>query len=181
MTTNDYRIFMGAFLWGDLAAQVQAVRAHYDPQTARITPPHVTLAGTYWRSGPPTPENEADTLARLAGVTGHIAAFDLILSGIYTFPPVEKPVIYLGVEPTAALLAARRQLIAALGADKHHDFVPHLTLAMRLDAPAARAMQDDLRETAWVRETFTLRITELWLMQRGPIDPAWRQIGRLLL
>ena len=49
---QDYRIFVGAFLEGELANAVQAIRQQYDPVTARITPPHVTSAGTYWRSGP---------------------------------------------------------------------------------------------------------------------------------
>ena len=59
---NDYRIFVGAFPEGDLADRIQAVRLQYDAKTARITAPHVTLAGTYWRSGPPIPENEATTI-----------------------------------------------------------------------------------------------------------------------
>ena len=44
----DYRIFVGAFPGGDLGESIQAIRARYDPKTARITAPHVTLAGTYY-------------------------------------------------------------------------------------------------------------------------------------
>jgi hypothetical protein len=44
---NDYRIFVGAFPEGDLADRIQAVRLQHDARTARITAPHVTLAGTY--------------------------------------------------------------------------------------------------------------------------------------
>ncbi|GAB4159035.1 MAG: hypothetical protein Fur0021_29490 [Candidatus Promineifilaceae bacterium] len=51
---DDYRIFVGAFLTGELAAHMQQVRCRYDAVTAGITPPHVTVAGTYWRTGSPT-------------------------------------------------------------------------------------------------------------------------------
>jgi 2'-5' RNA ligase len=67
-TVNDYRIFIGAFPTGELAERIQAVRLQHDAKTARITAPHVTMAGTYWRSGPATPENERDAIARLQAV-----------------------------------------------------------------------------------------------------------------
>ena len=78
--SHDYRIFVGAFPIGDLADRIQALRQRHDPKTARITAPHVTLAGTYWRTGPATPENESDTIAHLqaapiveaAWVVGHV-------------------------------------------------------------------------------------------------------------
>jgi len=62
---GDYRIFVGAFPTGELAERIQAVRLRHDAKTARVTAPHVTVAGTYWRSGPAKPENESDTIARL--------------------------------------------------------------------------------------------------------------------
>jgi len=43
---GDYRIFVGAFPTGDFVDRVQALRKQRDPKTARITPPHVTLAET---------------------------------------------------------------------------------------------------------------------------------------
>jgi hypothetical protein len=64
-TTGDYRVFVGAFPTGELAERIRAVRVQHDAKTARITAPHVTMAGTYWRSGPATPENECDAIARL--------------------------------------------------------------------------------------------------------------------
>jgi hypothetical protein len=51
-TVGDSRIFVGAFPAGELAERIQAVRLRHDANTARITAPHVTVAGTYWRSGP---------------------------------------------------------------------------------------------------------------------------------
>ena len=61
MSRGDYRIFVGVFPTGDLADRVQGLREQSDPVTARITAPHVTLAGTYWHTGPATPQNETET------------------------------------------------------------------------------------------------------------------------
>lgn len=178
---NDYRIFVGAFPTGEPARRIQALREHYDRRTARITLPHVTLAGTYWRSGPPTPQNEVGTIARLHGLQGTIPPFNLLLGGVRFFPPLSNPVIYLGVEVTSELLAARRILLEALGADKHRQFTPHLTLSMRLGEQAARAMLEELEASEWNQERKPAPIHELCLMQRGPDDPAWRTIYRLPL
>ena len=92
---NRYRIFAGAFVTGELGEQIQAVRQRYDPVTARVTPPHVTLAGTYWRSGPATAESEAEAIRRLEILPGILLPFELALSGVRTFPG-ERPVVYLG-------------------------------------------------------------------------------------
>src|SRR5512139_1213362 len=108
---QDYRIFIGAFPEGELAERLQDLRRRYDPKTARITPPHVTVAGTYWRSGPPTVENEAKSIARLQAIRDRVLPFDLVLGGIHTFPPANRPVIYMGVTAIEGLLAARRALL----------------------------------------------------------------------
>lgn len=179
MTTRDYRIFVGAFPTGQLAADIQAIREQYDPLTARITPPHITLAGTYWRSGPPTPTNEAETIRRLETLSGHLAPFKLRLGRIHTFPG-EHPVVYLGVEITPDLLAVRRRLLDLLGQDRHNDFHPHLTLAMRLPADQANEMVRELAGSRWQKQTFSAPIRELRLMQRGPQDVAWRCIHKMV-
>lgn len=175
---NDYRIFVGAFPTEPLNKQIQAVRQKYDAKTARITPPHVTLVGTYWRSGPATPENEGETIARLEAVRAEIHPFDLVLGGIELFP---QGVIYLGVEITKGLLSARAVLQQALGPDKHRHFVPHLTLAMRLSPAGNEQMLRELHQTEWHTAQWTVRMEELWLMQRGREDPAWRTIHQFRL
>lgn len=172
---NDYRIFVGAFLSGPLGKQIQAVRQQYDAKTAHITPPHVTLAGTYWRSGPATAENEAEVITHLEIVRTKIQPFDLILGGITSFP---QGVIYLDVVITEALIAARARLLEALGQDKHSHFVPHLTLAMRLSPAGNEQMLRELRQTDWHTAQWTARIEELRLMQRGREDRVWRVIHR---
>ena len=171
---GDYRIFVGAFPTGPLADRIQAVRRRYDAKTARITPPHVTLAGTYWRSGPPTAESEAMTIYRLQTECQKIAPFALLLGGIYRFG---NRVVYLGVRRTPEIQYVRRQLLTAIGRDKHRRFRPHLTLAMRLNEAEMAEMIAELKESEWENGRFTAPINTLQLMQRGPDDPAWRTIG----
>jgi len=179
-TAGDYRIFVGAFPTSDLAERIQALRQRHDAKTARITAPHVTVAGTYWRSGPATPENEAATVARLRAVQSQIHPFELTLGGIDSFLPLTL-VIYLRVEPTAGLLAARRALLDALGPDKNRHFAPHLTLTMRLDRARTQRLLQELWQSEWHTGRWPVPMDHLWLMQRGPGDPAWRHIYRINL
>ena len=178
--SQDYRIFAGAFIDGELAERIQAVRQKFDPTTARITPPHVTLAGTYWRSGPPTAENEAETIRRLEILPGLLQPCDLLWNGVQTFPG-ERPVVYLCVKVNQGLVEARNLLLSMLGPDKHREFRPHLTLAMRLPWETAWEMVNELRESEWNTQVHAAPINELRLMQRGPQDKAWREIHRLSL
>jgi len=175
---GDYRIFIGAFPSGELAEQIQTIRQQYDPKTAVITPPHVTLAGTYWRNGPATAANEAKLIARLEGMTGKIKPFDLELGGIRSFG---NRVIYLGVKPTDGLLKVRETLIRLAGRDKQRRFTPHLTLAMRMGKAETAVMLSELRATEWENGRVFAPIQELRLMQRGLNDPAWRAIYTLPL
>lgn len=173
---GDYRIFVGAFLTGELAAHMQQVRCRYDAVTAGITPPHVTVAGTYWRTGPPTPDNELGLVAQLCEI--ELPAFTLTLGGIHTFG---QRVLYLAAVRTPELLAVRQRLLAVMGQDKHPVYTPHLTLAMRLPPTALQAMRRELENSEWGRNQWQAPITELWLMQRGPADPAWRKIAGIPL
>lgn len=175
---KDYRIFVGAFPGGDLSEQMQTLRMQYDVKTARITPPHVTLAGTYWREGPAIPANEVEAIRQLEAARPQIQPFNLILGGIQWF---SQGVTYLDVAVTDELLAVRTVLLQALGQDKHRHFIPHLTLAMRLSPSANQIMQAELRQSHWHTSRWTVRMEELRLMQRGRDDPAWRTIHYLQL
>ncbi len=172
-------MFVGAFPAGELAERIQSVRVAYDAKTAVITPPHITLAGTYWRTGAATAVNETALINNLhAQIDGHLPAFQLILGGIRTFG---QRVVYLGVEETPELLAVRQQLLQIAGPDKHRQFTPHLTLAMRLKPDRVRAMVASLQAVEWENGRFNAPISHLQLMQRGPQDPAWRTITRICL
>jgi 2'-5' RNA ligase len=177
-TPGDYRIFVGAFPTGELAERIQAVRLRHDAKTARITAPHVTVAGTYWRSGPAAPENERDTIARLQNVQGRLQPFELALGGVESFLPFNN-VIYLRIEQTAGLLATRRVLLDALGPDKERLYAPHLTLTMRLDKDETQALLRELRQSEWHTGRWSVSVDHLWLMQRELDDPAWRYIHRI--
>ncbi len=177
---SSYRIFAGAFPEGDLAQRIQAVREKYDPVTASITPPHVTLAGTYQRKGPATVENEAEAIRRLEILPGILQPFDLILGGVHTFPG-KRPIVFINVEINQGLLEAHNLLLSMLGPDKHQEFKPHLTLAMRLDWEKAWQMVSELQESTWNTQSFSAPIHEIRLMQRGAQDRAWRAIYRLEL
>jgi 2'-5' RNA ligase len=178
LQTGDYRIFVGAFPTGDLAERIQALRQRHDARTARITAPHVTLAGTYWHSGPATSENEVDTIACLQAARNQIQPFELVLGGVRSFLP-RNSVIYLHIERTDGLLTARRTLLEALGPDKHRRFVPHLTLTMRLSIRETRSLLARLQQSEWHTRRWSVLIDYLWLMQRGPGEPEWRYIHRV--
>ena len=180
MTSQDYRIFVGAFPTGELAETIQSVREHFDPRTARIAPPHVTLAGTYWRNGPATQANEVETINRLERLPGRLQPFALHLGGIRVFPG-RHPIIYLGVAITPELLEARKLLLDLLVQDKHTVFNPHLTLAMRLPKKHAALMIRELKDSPWDCQSWSAPLDHLRLMQRGPRDSAWRRIHTIPL
>ena len=175
---GDYRVFVGAFPTGEIADSIQQVRQTIDSKTAQITAPHVTLAGTYWRNGSPTPAGAQGLINKLESLSGKLKRFDLQLGGIYTFG---ERVIYLGASATNPMLAVRRALINTIGEDKHRRFKAHLTLAMRLEQPAFNETLAQLQESEWANGRYTIPIHEIQLMQRGPDDPAWRTIHAIAL
>ncbi len=170
---GDYRIFVGAFPEGEKIAQIQQLREQFDWKTSQITPPHVTLAGTYWRTGQPNAANEGVLIDKLISLAPYLKPLTLHLGGIYTFG---QRVIYLGVQSTENMLAIRNSLLGVMGKDKHRKFRPHLTLAMRLKDEAFNEALAELEQTEWADGRFATTIHELRLMQRGPNDPAWRTI-----
>jgi 2'-5' RNA ligase len=176
--SGDYRIFVGAFPEGEKIEQIQQLRQRLDQKTAEITPPHVTLAGTYWRTGPPNAANEGVLIEKLTALAPVLEPFTLQLGGVYTFG---QRVIYLGVLPADEMLAIRSRLLGVMGRDKHRQFKPHLTLAMRLKGEKFDEALAELKETAWEDGRFTIPIHELRLMQRGPNDAAWRTIHTIPL
>ena len=176
--SGDYRIFVGAFPAGDKIDQIQSLRQQVDAKTAEITPPHVTLAGTYWRTGRATAANEGLLIEKLTSLASHLKPFSLQLGGIYTFG---QRVIYLGVLPTEEMMAIRNSLLRVMGQDKHRQLRPHLTLAMRLKGSQFEESLALLRQSGWANGRFSTPIHELRLMLRGPKDPAWRTIHTLPL
>jgi hypothetical protein len=52
---------------------------------------------------------------------------------------------------------------------------------MRLDSRQSNALLRQLKQTAWHTSRWTVPIFDLWLMLRGPNDPAWRYIQAIEL
>lgn len=184
---NPYRVFVGAFLQGDLAEQLQALRCRYDPVTAQVAPPHVTLAGTYTRKETPQDASlqaiidaEAESIRRMQILPGILQPFDLVVGGVRTFPGT-RPVVYLNVEVNKGLIEARHLLLSILGMDKHSEFKPHLTLAMRTSWEKSWEMVEELQDSAWNQQRLTFPIQDLQLMVRQPTDPAWKCIHKTQL
>lgn len=169
-----YRIFVGAFPKGPAAEAIQAWRQRYDPVTARITQPHVTLWGTTWRTGTPTAANEAAAIKQLTHLCTGLSPFELTIGEVAIFKP---HVVYLKAGPLPTLTTIRAALVHALGMDKHQQFTPHLTLAMRLNPEQTRIMLADMPASGVGTRVFTFAIEALCLMQRGPEDLAWRPIA----
>lgn len=111
-------------------------------------------------------------------IEDRLTPFEMIVGGVESFL-LRTPVIYLHIEPTAGLLAARKVLLEALSSDNQRHFTPHLTLAMRLDQSATQSLLNQLRHSDWHTRRWPVLIDQLWLMQRGPGDPAWRYIYRV--
>ncbi len=176
--SGDYRIFVGAFPAGEKIEQIQQLREQFDWKTSQITPPHVTLAGTYWRTGKPSAANEGVLIEKLTSLAPYLKPLTLHLGGIYTFG---QRVIYLGVQSTENMLAIRNSLLGVMGKDKHRKFRPHLTLTMRLKGAAFGEALAKLEQTEWTDGRFATPIHQLQLMQRGPNDPAWRTIHTIPL
>lgn len=175
---GDYRIFIAAFPEGEVVEQIQALREQYDPETAVVLPPHVTLAGIYWRSGPATAQNEANLIAQLKKIRGKIKPFDLILGGIRSFG---SRTVYLSAKPTDDLLKVRATLLRLAGRDKQRRFKPHLTLATNLNKADTAVMLTELQATEWGDGRITIPIHKLHLMQSGPTDSDWHIIHTLEL
>jgi hypothetical protein len=50
---------------------------------------------------------------------------------------------------------------------------------VRLDKGKTQALLKELRQSEWHTGRWVIPLDHLWLMQRGPGDPAWRYIHRV--
>ena len=173
---GDYQIFVAAVPTGDLAERIQKVREELGGKTAVATPPHIILAGAYWRNGDPA-RGARGLVERLERLASKIKPFELKVGGIQTFG--ER--LILGVTPNNAILQARKSLLGEIGEDKHRRYRPHLTLATGLEQAALEAALAKLRESEWENGRFMASITEFHLMQRSREEANWRDVYTILL
>ncbi len=85
-------------------------------------------------------------------------------------------------------------MLDALGPDKNRYYTPHRTLTtlalqlrrgvawyagVHLDRGRTQTLLNELRQSDWHTGRWSVPMDHLWLMQRGPHDPAWRYIHRI--
>jgi 2'-5' RNA ligase len=176
--SQNNSLFIGVFLSGDLAEQLQAIRQRYSTGTDCSTPPHVTIVRTFWPSDLAPPESGMEIMARLQAVQSQIRPFELRLGGVETFCS-PKRVLYLAVEATEGLLATRHKLLETLGLNDLRPFMPHLTLAKGLSQDQFEALLAQLKKTQWHRGRWSIQVDQLQLMRRTVDGSAWHCIQRI--
>ncbi len=122
---------------GDARALFNKLRRKYDAKAASWIDAHVTVAG---------PVTIQDDLPRLVERVREVAQrhdpFDLHLSGADTFLPTTN-VTYARVEDSCPLRALHDDLVATLGWEENHSYVPHVTITAGLDPEQTeRALRD---------------------------------------
>jgi 8-oxo-dGTP pyrophosphatase MutT (NUDIX family)/2'-5' RNA ligase len=123
------------FLSDDIAARVDEVRAHFDPESARRIRPHVTVV----HDGPEGPLDDlalADLQRRVALVAREHPTFTLHLGAARPWGTAEAG-IYLEVDDRDRALDALRRSLGVDGSGR--EFVPHVTLVHVRSVVAAAA------------------------------------------
>ncbi len=164
------RYFLAACLPNHLANQLQPIRRRHSTGSDPLTPPHVTLV----RSWSTTPEKQGETMARLQAVQPQLRPFDLKLGGIGAFHSPQR-VIYLNVEPTEGLWAARRALLEAIDSNDSRPFRSHLTLAKGLEQDKFETLLAQLNQSKWQTGRWAVQVNQVWLMQRELDEPTWQR------
>jgi 2'-5' RNA ligase len=146
-----FGIFILAELPGEAGEQVRALQHRYDPKLGRLTPPHVTLAGSSGVGPIPTDTPVARLRAALEPIAESTAPLSLQFRPPHRFMQTE--IISLPLDPHGPLRALHER-IARSGLpfrQARFQFSPHCTLsfyptltpknerellAARVDAPA---------------------------------------------
>ncbi|SER62254.1 YjcG family protein [Psychrobacillus sp. OK032] len=104
-------------------------RKRYDPHYALITP-HMTVKGVFEAN-----ENEIKEIAEnITLIAKEHKPFTLKTSKVSSFAPVTNA-IYFKVEPTEELMSLHKDLNAiGFNAEENYAFVPHITIAQKLNA-----------------------------------------------
>lgn len=147
----SFGIFILAELPGDAGEQVRALQQRFDPKLARLTPPHITLAGSSGVGTIPTDTPVARIRDALEPIARSTAPMSLQFRPPHRFMQTE--IISLPLDPHGPLRALHER-IARCGLPfqrARFQFSPHCTLsfyptltpqnerdllAVRVDAPA---------------------------------------------
>jgi len=136
-------IYVLVELTGDVAAEVAAIQAEFDPKLARLNAPHVTIVGSSG-AGPIAPSTTAEELrAALAPIAAATPAMTLTLS-----PPVrfmQTEIIVIPLAPYGPLRdlherirATRRSLLARRVPGPA--FVDHIECSLTIDPQPSRRL-----------------------------------------
>mgnify|MGYP003489038051 FL=1 len=137
-------------------------RKRYDPHYALITP-HMTLKGVFEAS-----DNEIEELSKnIRKVTDQHKPFKLHTTSISSFAPVTNA-IYFKVIQTEELLKLHEDLHKEnLGSEKEYAFVPHITIAQKMDSGEHDDIYAQLRMTGVDHEEIIDRLHLLYQLEDG--------------
>ena len=164
-------IFIISELTGPLAARIRAIQERFDPKMARLTPPHVTIAGS---SGTGVIDPRT-TVAELRTALDPIVATTPPLT-LHFGPPtrfMQTNIVSLPLDPHGPLRALHERIAASgLRFERaRFAFTPHCTLSFYPTLTPARA-----------RELLSIRVDEPVRIERLEVHlTRGAQPSRLLL
>ena len=162
----------------DLRDRIAPVRERFDPRSAALAEPHITVTQALAQA--PNDIARADLGAELA----EIGPFEVRVGPAAAFP--SSPVVYLAVEPAEAILALRsaahRTGLFRTGPPSTQGFVPHVTIRERGGEGEAGAFPSEIviRETDAAVPPTSFRCDALELWAPGP-DGRFVSVGHLAL
>ncbi len=125
----SFGIFILAELPGEAGEQVRILQQRYDPKLARLTPPHVTLAGSSGVGSIPTDTPVDQIREALAPIATSTAPMSLVFRPPHRFMQTE--IVSLPLDPHGPLRALHER-IARCGLPfrrARFQFSPHCTLS----------------------------------------------------
>ena len=137
-------------------------RKRYDPHYALITP-HMTLKGVFEAN-----DNEIEELAKnISKVANQHKPFKLQTTSISSFAPVTNA-IYFKVIQSEELLKLHHDLHhESLGSEAEYAFVPHITIAQKMDSGEHDDIYAQLRMTGVDHEEIIDRLHLLYQLEDG--------------
>lgn len=167
MMAASLGIFVIAELPGEAGEQVRALQQRFDPKLARLTPPHITLAGSSGVGPIPTDTPMERIRAALAPIAASTAPMMLPFQLPHRFMQTE--IVSLPLDPHGPLRALHER-IARSGLPfraARFQFTPHCTLSFYPTLTPERE-----REILSVRVTAPARIERLQIYLTRDPQPA---------
>jgi 2'-5' RNA ligase len=146
-----------------LGGQVEALRRQFDPTSAALAPPHISV------TQPLAEEPNDIARADLGALIAEFAPFEVRVGPARAF--ADSAVVYLAVEPAAAILALRSAAHATglfrVDLPDTDDFVPHVTIREWPDSAAPNNAVISAADAAIGRAVVRCDAVELWRPDRS--------------